>query len=80
MCEANVKAKYTGIPGVTRQVLVYDKNPGWCIKCIKELLSWYENEWKSIPTAPEVVEAYNLVFREMFLFIHTALKNNLWTD
>lgn len=75
LCGVRTVTHATGIPGVTQQPLEFAGEPGWCLRCVNEMLDWYKNTYQHIVTFPEAEEAYNVVFWEMFRFIRYAVDN-----
>lgn len=80
MCGRKVTTKYVGTPAVHPQPLIVNGRPGWCPVCIKNLLAWYKDTYKTLSLHPLVSDVYNAVFSEMLAFMELAVENNFDFD
>lgn len=75
LCGRRSVSRVTGIPGVTQQPIEFKDQPGWCIGCIDAMFEWYRTTYQRIVTLPEVQQAYDIVFWEMFRFMRAAMES-----
>lgn len=75
LCGRRSVSRVTGIPGVSRQPVEFNSEPGWCPNCISAMFEWYQTAYKRIVTLPEVQQAYDIVFFEMVRFMRAAIDH-----
>lgn len=82
VCGRKALAKYCGVPGLVDQPLIVGRKWGWCNRCMKGLLGWYNDNYTHIPDVDEVKAVYSLVFTELLahadLYIKHMPNANQW--